>query len=341
MGDAAYLAVNESEAQRSGGLVGPRYFRGSEPPDGSRVFWGFVRAAPDAQTLARELDRLAALRPAIVKTYIRLPADLQATAIAAGHRIGLPSFSHYLWPALPNGQDATAHRAIQALIYSLAQDQANHTYADVVALYARSGMAVTATPFIGQYVQDYPGLLADARMTTLTPQQHTVLQQEFGSPLLPVLAQYTQATAQVLRAGGTVMIGADAPIGTGPYGTQIAFGILARYGFTPYEILRCATREPARVMGVAGELGTAEPGKIADLVFLDGDPLADIANTMRVRAVMQDGVLRTQQEILAPFAGFHSNTAPNPLPALPRGLAIAGLATDTTPAPGHRPTHTH
>jgi len=334
MGDPAYLAINESEAQRSGALVGPRLFRGSEPLDGSRVFWGFMRATPDAQTLTRELDRLAALRPAIVKTYVRLPNDLQAAAIAAGHRIGRPSFSHFLWPALPSGQDATAHWAIQALIYSLVQDQANHTYADVVTLYAQSGMAVTATPFIGNYVQDFPGLLTDPRMTTLlTPQQYSVLRQEFTTPLLPVLAQYTQATtegtAQVLRAGGTVMIGADAPIGIGPYGAQIAFEILARYGLTPFEILRCATAEPAKVMGVAGDLGTVEPGKVADLVFLDSDPLADIANTLRVTAVMQDGVLRTQHEILAPFAAPASGRM-----RLPRGLAISGLGSDAAPAAG-------
>ena len=62
-------------------------------------------------------------------------------------------------------------------------------------------------------------------------------------------------------------------------------------GFTPVEAIQAATIRPAEFFGHARDLGTIEPGKFADLVLLDGDPLADIRNTRSVRAVVVGGRL--------------------------------------------------
>ena len=66
---------------------------------------------------------------------------------------------------------------------------------------------------------------------------------------------------------------------------------LVRNGFTPLEALQAATLEPARFLGAVDSSGTVEPGKLADLVILDGNPLIDIANVTRVHAVIADGRL--------------------------------------------------
>jgi imidazolonepropionase-like amidohydrolase len=55
--------------------------------------------------------------------------------------------------------------------------------------------------------------------------------------------------------------------------------LLVEAGLTPLEALRTATINPARVLGLADSLGSVEVGKLADLVLLDADPLADIRNT--------------------------------------------------------------
>jgi imidazolonepropionase-like amidohydrolase len=60
-------------------------------------------------------------------------------------------------------------------------------------------------------------------------------------------------------------------------------------GMTPAEALASATRLPAALFGLADSLGTIEQGKIADLVLLDADPLADIGNTRRIAGVMLRG----------------------------------------------------
>jgi imidazolonepropionase-like amidohydrolase len=58
---------------------------------------------------------------------------------------------------------------------------------------------------------------------------------------------------------------------------------------TPAAALRAATFEPARYFAALDSLGTIAPGKLADLVLLDGDPLADIANAHRIAAVFTRG----------------------------------------------------
>ncbi|HVG45345.1 MAG TPA: amidohydrolase family protein, partial [Longimicrobium sp.] len=60
---------------------------------------------------------------------------------------------------------------------------------------------------------------------------------------------------------------------------------------TPLEALQAATLAPARFMGMADSLGSVQAGKVADLVLLDADPLADIGNTRRIRAVIANGRL--------------------------------------------------
>jgi imidazolonepropionase-like amidohydrolase len=62
-------------------------------------------------------------------------------------------------------------------------------------------------------------------------------------------------------------------------------------GMSPMEALASATRKPAEWLGLGDSVGTIESGKVADLVLLDADPLADITNTRRVAAVVLRGKL--------------------------------------------------
>jgi imidazolonepropionase-like amidohydrolase len=65
--------------------------------------------------------------------------------------------------------------------------------------------------------------------------------------------------------------------------------LLAEAGIPPAEVIRIATRNGAEALGIAGEVGTIRIGRRADLVLLDGDPLASISNTRRIAAVIQAG----------------------------------------------------
>ena len=62
-------------------------------------------------------------------------------------------------------------------------------------------------------------------------------------------------------------------------------------GFTPVEALRAGTIVPAQSLGMAKDIGSLEPGKLADLIVLDADPSADIRNSEKVAQVMLGGRL--------------------------------------------------
>src|SRR6201999_1750144 len=81
---------------------------------------------------------------------------------------------------------------------------------------------------------------------------------------------------QVVKGGGRVTAGTDAPIN--PYGLSLLMELenYASGGLTPVEVLRTATMVSAEAMGVAADLGSIQPGKLADLSFIDGDPLQNV-----------------------------------------------------------------
>jgi imidazolonepropionase-like amidohydrolase len=66
---------------------------------------------------------------------------------------------------------------------------------------------------------------------------------------------------------------------------------VASGGMNPYDALRVATIIGAESIGLSKDLGTLEAGKLADLIVLDRDPLADIKNTNSIRYVMKNGRL--------------------------------------------------
>jgi adenine deaminase len=67
--------------------------------------------------------------------------------------------------------------------------------------------------------------------------------------------------------------------------------MLAQGGMTPMEALRCGTLNGARYLGLDWDVGSLEPGKLADLVVLDKNPLDDIRHTDSIRWVMANGRL--------------------------------------------------
>jgi imidazolonepropionase-like amidohydrolase len=69
------------------------------------------------------------------------------------------------------------------------------------------------------------------------------------------------------------------------------------------EALQAATLNPARYLGREKDLGTIETGKLADLVLLDANPLDDISNTQKIRAVIADGHYLSREKLDAMLAG--------------------------------------
>lgn len=99
--------------------------------------------------------------------------------------------------------------------------------------------------------------------------------------------------------GVPIGAGTDTPIGFAlpGYSLHSELEMLVRAGLTPLEALRAATVRPAEFFGLDGELGTVQVGRLADLVLLSADPLADIANTRSVDAVVTKGRLLRRADL--------------------------------------------
>ncbi len=107
-----------------------------------------------------------------------------------------------------------------------------------------------------------------------------------------LLARHQKLVGDMHRAGVQFLAGTDSSSFTAvPPGAGLhdELALLVESGFTPLEALQTATRNPAVYFGKLAEMGTIEVGKAADLVLLDADPLRDIRNTRKIRAVVLRG----------------------------------------------------
>jgi len=98
-------------------------------------------------------------------------------------------------------------------------------------------------------------------------------------------------TGLLFRAGVPILAGTDVsnPYCLPGFSLHDELARLVDAGLTPLAALQAATLNPARFLHATDSLGTVEVGKLADLVLLDADPLADIHNTSRIAGVIVNG----------------------------------------------------
>ncbi len=107
----------------------------------------------------------------------------------------------------------------------------------------------------------------------------------------------SESAKRILRAGGRLGMGGDYGFGWNPHGDyarELTF-FVRDVGLTPLEVISCATKTGAQIMGRESEFGTLEAGKLADVLLVDGDVLGNISlleNRKNFLAVMQSGIIK-------------------------------------------------
>jgi imidazolonepropionase-like amidohydrolase len=103
------------------------------------------------------------------------------------------------------------------------------------------------------------------------------------------------------QRGVPIGAGTDTPIFLGIPGYSLHGELeqLVASGLSPLEALRAATLRPAEFFGIENDIGTVDPGKRADLVLLDANPLSNIANTRRITGVISKGRFYAPAELAA------------------------------------------
>jgi imidazolonepropionase-like amidohydrolase len=107
-----------------------------------------------------------------------------------------------------------------------------------------------------------------------------------------VLDRSRDACRLALEVGVSVVAGTDCGAPGHPHGTLAEeLELIVESGATPMQAIRCGTSRAAELLGLADETGSLEPGKRADLVVADGDPLDDIRALSRVQLVIHGGMM--------------------------------------------------
>jgi len=295
--------MENREAFESGARIGPRLFTTGEPFDGTRVYYPGGTSLDDTGQLPLALQRAKDFGFDFVKTYVRLPDLMQKRIVDEAHRAGMPVTSHELYPAVAYGADGVEHiRGTSRRGYSPKISGLSRSYRDVIDLLTASKM--TLTPTIGiqggfrlQTLRD-PSWIDDPRIQTLYPpavwqrwreQTRTPTSAATIDDAARLVTPQERTVYQVVTGGGRVTAGTDSPIN--PYGLSLLMELenYASAGLKPVDVLRTATMVPADAMGAGADLGSIEPGKLADLIAIDGDPLVNIRDLRRVSRVVKNG----------------------------------------------------
>jgi len=305
-----YDALERKEAWASGVRAGPREFFTGGLTDGNRVYYGLANSVIRGPHLEMELDRAKRLGYDLIKTYVRMPDSLQQRITEAAHEIGIPVSSHEIYPSTKYNVDAVEHiRGTSRRGYSMKQSELRKTYDDVVQLLVKSQMNITPTVGLqgGFYVlaQKHPEIYQNQQLAALYSEDYRVqlqaapqrLQKLFPGYLANVSA-IQESITRIVKAGGRVTAGTDSPFI--PYGTSLhtEMQIFVDGGLSPYQALQSATIRAAEAVGVADDLGTIEEGKVADLVIVDGDPLANIFDAWNVTMTVKNGIRYKIDELL-------------------------------------------
>jgi Tol biopolymer transport system component/imidazolonepropionase-like amidohydrolase len=302
-----YAGLEQREAFDAGRRAGPRVFLAGDPFDGVRLYYpGGISVTSDEQ-MDRELDRAATLGVDFFKTYVRLPDRLQKRVIEFAHAGNKPVTSHELFPAVAYGIDGIEHLSgTSRRGYSSKLSATGHAYQDVIDLIAKSGVTLTPTiGIMGAFAARESGdktLLFDPRLSLFPLSlvaQLTDMSAAVRDPARDrAIAPYEATLKAVVAGGGTLLAGTDSPIVPYGLGLHVELESYVHAGLTPFQALQTATVNAAQALGVANEIGSVEPGKLADLTFLGSDPLMDIRNTRDVKRVMRGGRLFTVNELI-------------------------------------------
>jgi Tol biopolymer transport system component len=291
-GNTPYEYVEDREANEAGVRPGPRVFGTGYLTEWGRVYYKMGIAISSVSQLEMELQRAKALQYDLIKSYVRLPDLQQKRMVEFAHRIGVPVATHEIYPAALVGVDNTEHTAATSRRgYSPKLATMQRAYEDVVQLFGKSERIFC--PMISgggarRLFEREPALKIDPRFKLYPEWIQRQVAAQPGSANPGGGGDPTGGSGRmvldVMRAGGLIVAGTDTPNAINLHGELMSY-VLA--GMSTFDALKAATVNPAKALGL--DAGTIEAGKLADLILVDGDPLADIATLHHVKRVVANG----------------------------------------------------
>ncbi len=281
-----------AEMQKAGTVVGPRIFSTGTILYGAKApFTAAISSVDDALT---HLKRMKVAGAISVKSYNQPRREQRQQVLEAARQTNMmvvpeggSLFQHNMTMVV-DGHTGVEHAIPVAIAYD-----------DVKQLWSQTQVGYTPTLNVGYGGLDgehywyattdvwkHPILSTFVPPTVLQPRavrRDTAPLEDFN------IIRVAQTATELQRAGVPVNIGAHGQReGLGAHWEMWMFGL---GGMTSLEAIRTATINPARYLGMDKDIGSLEVGKLADLVIIDGDVLADIRQSDKIASVMINGRL--------------------------------------------------
>jgi imidazolonepropionase-like amidohydrolase len=280
------------EMQRAGLILAPRTFSTGEIVYGARSpgRYAVIDSLDDALAHVR---RLKAQGAHSIKNYNQPRRDQRQQVVAAALRENIAvvaeggSLFEMDMALIADGNTTLEHNIPQARLYEDVLDFFGGTKVGYTPTIGVTYGGLAGEPYwIGQSeVFRHPLLTAHVPADVLNPELVRVTK----APEEDYVDKVSAATAKLISARGV-------PVSIGGHGQQQGLAAhwdmwsFVRGGWTPIDALKAGTITPARALGFR-DIGSLEPGKMADLVILDADPTQDIQNSDNIAKVMLNGRL--------------------------------------------------
>jgi len=283
---------SNSEMIKAGLMVGPRLYStgtilyGAEGP-----FKAVINTLDDAMAHLRRLKAVGAFS---VKSYNQPRRDQRQQIIAAARKLNMlvvpEGGSTFFWnmTMVLDGHSGIEHNIPIAPLYN-----------DVVQLVSKSKTGLTPTLIVnygglsGEYYwYQTTKVWENERLLKFTPREiidARSRRRQMANEDDYHYIETSKALKKILDAGGRVQLGAHGQLQG--LGAHWELWMLQQGGMTNLEAIRAATLHGAEYLGLDRDLGSLEPGKLADLIVLDRNPLENIRNSESIRYVMKNGRL--------------------------------------------------
>jgi imidazolonepropionase-like amidohydrolase len=318
-----YSDLELKRAIDEGRMPGPRINVTGPYLEGPGAFTIQMHQLKDADDARRTVEFWIAQGATSFKAYMHItPDELRAAAEAAhahglkitGHlcsigfreaaALGIDDLEHGLvvdtefFPGKKAGEcpdPGAANKAILPLevssgpIFDTIRDLVSHHVAVTSTLPVFETFVPNRAPLDARILD---AMLPDARIAYL--RRRAVISDNAAKSDWPALfKKELEFEREFVKQGGLLLAGLD-PTGYGGviagFGDQREVELLVEAGFTPVEAIHIATANGAQFLGQLDRIGTLEPGKLADLVVINGDPAANIKDIEKVELVFKDGI---------------------------------------------------